>query len=55
MRVSVIEPRAREPRQRRTGEDGKIQVRFFPGCLVLSLVLSIGGTILLNVLLRAFN
>jgi len=39
----------------RVGELGRVKVMFFPGCLVLSLVLSVVGTILLNVLLRAFN
>ena len=31
-----------------------MQVRFFPGCLVTSLILSVGLTLLLNLLLRAF-
>jgi hypothetical protein len=39
----------------RTGEHGKVEVRFFPGCLVLSIVLSVVGTILLNVLIRLFD
>jgi hypothetical protein len=30
----------------------RAQVRFMPGCLVISLLLSIGLTILLNVLIR---
>jgi hypothetical protein len=30
------------------------QVRFMPGCLLWSIVLSIGLTILLNVLIRVF-
>jgi hypothetical protein len=30
----------------------RAQVRFMPGCLIWSLVLSIGLTILLNVLIR---
>lgn len=33
-------------------EAGAVQVRFMPGCLVLSIILSVVGTILLNVLLR---
>ena len=37
------------------GEAGKMQVKFFPGCLVLSIVLSVLGTILLNVLVRALS
>lgn len=33
---------------------GGAQVRFMPGCLVTSLLLSVGLTIFLNLLLRAF-
>jgi hypothetical protein len=33
---------------------GRAQVRFMPGCLVWSLLLSLGLTILINVMLRAF-
>ena len=33
---------------------GRTQVRFMPGCLVGSLLASIGLTILLNVLIRVF-
>lgn len=40
---------------RRAGEQGRVKVMFFPGCLVLSIVLSIVGTILLNLLLRLFS
>ncbi len=32
----------------------KAQVRFMPGCLLWSLLISVGLTILLNVALRAF-
>ena len=32
----------------------RAQVRFMPGCLIWSLVLSIGLTILVNVLIRLF-
>jgi hypothetical protein len=32
----------------------RAQVRFMPGCLVWSLLLSLGLTILINVMLRAF-
>jgi hypothetical protein len=32
----------------------KAEFRFMPGCLIWSLVLSIGLTILLNVAIRAF-
>ena len=32
----------------------RAQVRFMPGCLLLSLVLSVGLTILINLLIRAF-
>lgn len=32
----------------------RAQVRFMPGCLVWSLVLSIGLTVLLNLAIRAF-
>ena len=32
----------------------RAQVRFMPGCLIWSLLLSVGLTILLNVLIRAF-
>lgn len=32
----------------------RAQVRFMPGCLVGSIVLSIGLTVLLNVLIRLF-
>lgn len=42
-----------DDRQRAAGaESGGVQVRFMPGCLVLSIVLSVVGTILLNLLLR---
>jgi hypothetical protein len=37
---------------KRPGE--RTQVRFMPGCLLWSLVLSIGLTILVNLALRAF-
>jgi hypothetical protein len=37
---------------KRRGE--RTQVRFFPGCLVWSLIISIGLTVLLNLLIRAF-
>ena len=37
---------------KRSGQRGR--VRFMPGCLLWSLVISIGLTILVNVLLRAF-
>jgi hypothetical protein len=37
---------------KRSGQ--RAQVRFMPGCLVLSLLLSIGLTILVNVLIRLF-
>lgn len=39
----------------RHGEAGKVKIMFFPGCLVLSIIISVVGTILLNVLIRAFN
>jgi hypothetical protein len=32
----------------------RTQVRFMPGCLVWSLIISIGLTILLNLAIRAF-
>ena len=32
----------------------RTQVRFFPGCLIWSLLISIGLTILINLLIRAF-
>jgi hypothetical protein len=32
----------------------RMEVRFMPGCLIWSLVLSIGLTILVNVLIRLF-
>jgi hypothetical protein len=32
----------------------RAQVRFMPGCLVWSLILSVGLTILLNLAIRAF-
>ena len=32
----------------------RTEVRFLPGCLLWSIVLSVGLTILLNVLIRAF-
>ena len=32
----------------------RAQVRFFPGCLVWSLILSAGLTILVNLAIRAF-
>lgn len=37
---------------KRSGQPGR--ARFFPGCLIWSLLLSVGLTILLNVLIRAF-
>jgi hypothetical protein len=37
---------------KRSGE--RIQVRFMPGCLLWSIVLSIALTILLNLLIRLF-
>lgn len=37
---------------KRPGE--RTNVRFMPGCLVFSLLLSVGLTILLNVLIRIF-
>jgi hypothetical protein len=37
---------------KRSGE--RTQVRFLPGCLLLSIVLSIGLTIVLNLLIRLF-
>jgi hypothetical protein len=38
--------------RKRTGE--RTQVRFMPGCLLWSLLISIGLTILLNLAIRAF-
>jgi hypothetical protein len=37
---------------KRPGE--RMQVRFMPGCLLWSLILSIGLTVLLNLAIRAF-
>lgn len=37
---------------KRPGE--RTQVRFMPGCLIWSLILSVGLTILLNLAIRAF-
>jgi len=37
---------------KRPGE--RTQVRFMPGCLVFSLILSIGLTILVNLIIRVF-
>jgi hypothetical protein len=37
---------------KRSGQ--RTQVRFMPGCLIWSLILSIGLTILLNLAIRAF-
>ncbi len=48
-------PRDADATPSRHDEGGKIDVRFMPGCLVLSIVLSIVGTILLNVIIRLFN
>jgi uncharacterized membrane protein YfhO len=39
----------------RKDQSGRVKIMFFPGCLVISIVLSVVGTILLNVLLRAFD
>lgn len=36
-------------------EHGRVKILFFPGCLVLSIVLSVVGTILLNLLLRLLD
>ncbi len=44
--------RAEHPRR---DEHGRVKVMFFPGCLVISIVLSVVGTILLNVLIRLFD
>lgn len=38
----------------RGGSGRRTQVRFFPGCLVFSIVVSIVLTVVLNVILRAF-
>ena len=48
---------ASEGRIRRSGssESGRVRIMFFPGCLVLSILLSVVGTILLNVLLRLLD
>ena len=32
----------------------RAQVRFMPGCLIWSLILSVGLTVLINVLIRLF-
>jgi hypothetical protein len=32
-----------------------VKVVFFPGCLVISIILSVVGTILLNVLIRLLD
>lgn len=37
------------------GERGRVKVMFFPGCLVISIIVSVVGTILLNLLLRLLN
>ena len=37
---------------KRPGE--RAQVRFQPGCLVVSLILSVGLTVLLNLIIRLF-
>ena len=37
---------------KRSGQRGR--VRFFPGCFVWSLIVSIGLTLLLNLAIRAF-
>ena len=37
---------------KRSGE--RTQVRFMPGCLIWSIVISIVATVLLNLLIRAF-
>ena len=34
--------------------DRRAQVKFFPGCLVWSLILSIALTLVVNLLIRAF-
>jgi hypothetical protein len=36
------------------GPGRRAQVRFMPGCLIWSLILSVGLTVLLNVLIRLF-
>jgi hypothetical protein len=36
-------------------ESGRMKVVFFPGCLVLSIVLSVVGTVLLNIILRLLD
>lgn len=45
----------RPPDRTRPAEHGRVQVKFFPGCLVLSIVLSVVGTILLNLMIRLFD
>ena len=37
---------------KRSGE--RTQVRFMPGCLIWSIVISVVATVLLNLLIRAF-
>lgn len=44
-------PVMQSPRTLVRDEDGKVKIMFFPGCLIISVV----GTILLNVLIRAFT
>ena len=41
--------------QRLQDEAGRVKIMFFPGCLVVSLVLSVVGTILLNLVFRLFD
>ena len=51
-RWSRVEERVVFIFSKRAGQRG--QVRFMPGCLVLSLLLSIGLTVFVNVLIRLF-
>ena len=39
----------------RDGERGRVKLVGFPGCLVVSIIISIVGTVLVNVLIRLFN
>lgn len=51
--MTPTQPNSERPRRR--DEDGRVKVMFFPGCLVLSIILSVVGTVLLNLLLRALD
>ena len=54
LRERQLGPSAAPAAQSPLGAGSGMQVRFMPGCLIGSLLLSLGLTLLLNLLIRAF-